>query len=55
MSEPEGEFYDEVLPLITDHILIRDPSTGEVLLNRRDPRPRDRTKDEQRDENERDS
>lgn len=35
MSLNDVEFNDNVLPRITGHVLIRDPETGEVLLNKK--------------------
>lgn len=39
MVNQDTEFVDEMIPMISGHILIRDVTTNEVLLNKRDDNP----------------
>lgn len=39
MDTKDNEFVDEMIPMVSGHILIRDVTTGEVLLNKRDDDP----------------
>lgn len=40
MSEKQksDEFFEDMTPRVTGHILIRDPESGEVFVNQRDGR-----------------
>jgi hypothetical protein len=39
MVNQDTEFVDEMIPMISGHILIRDVTANEVLLNKRDDNP----------------